>query len=79
MGSPVSATTDPRSALGVPSAMRWWRGTVWFVKGVLGESAYEGYLAHHTRSGSPDEPMTEKQYWRARTDHQERSPQSRCC
>ncbi len=51
----------------------------WYVRGVLGEDAYDRYLAHHQRSGHAGPPMTEREYWRARTDHQERNPQGRCC
>ncbi|HEX5812469.1 MAG TPA: YbdD/YjiX family protein, partial [Pseudonocardia sp.] len=33
----------------------------------------------HHRSGHAGPPMTEREFWRARTDHQERNPQGRCC
>ena len=56
-----------------------WGTVVWFVKGVLGENAYQQYLDHHQRSGCATPAMTEKQFWRARTDWQERNPQGRCC
>ena len=52
---------------------------LWWVRGVLGEHAYDQYLAHHRRSGHAGPPMTEREFWRARTDHQERNPQGRCC
>jgi uncharacterized short protein YbdD (DUF466 family) len=55
------------------------RQLVWWVRGVLGEHAYDQYLAHHHRCGHTDPPMTEREYWRARTDHQERHPEGRCC
>jgi uncharacterized short protein YbdD (DUF466 family) len=55
------------------------RALWWFFRGVLGEHAYEQYLAHHQRCGAPGPPMTEREFWRARTDHQEAHPQGRCC
>ena len=53
--------------------MRWW------FRGVLGADAYDRYLAHHARAGHGDPPMSERAFWRARSDHQERHPQGRCC
>lgn len=55
------------------------RGVRWWVRGVLGADLYDRYLDHHRRSGHPGPPMSERDYWRARTDHQERNPQGRCC
>jgi uncharacterized short protein YbdD (DUF466 family) len=54
-------------------AVRWW------FRGVLGADAYDRYLAHHARAGHDDPPMSERAFWRARTDHQERHPQVRFC
>ena len=51
----------------------------WYVRGVLGADAYDRYLDHHRRAGTPGPPMSEREYWRARTDHQEHNPQGRCC
>ena len=55
------------------------RGLLWWVRGVLGEHAYDQYLTHHRRCGHAGQPMTEREFWRARTDHQERNPEGRCC
>ena len=55
------------------------RSLWWWVRGVLGADLYDRYLDHHARSGHPGPPMTAREYWRARTDHQERNPQGRCC
>ncbi|WP_083275310.1 YbdD/YjiX family protein [Pseudonocardia sp. HH130630-07] len=57
---------------GLRGLHRWWRG-------VIGADLYERYLDHHRRTGHDHPPMTEREYWRARTDHQERNPQGRCC
>jgi uncharacterized short protein YbdD (DUF466 family) len=59
--------------------MRVLRAVVWWVKGVVGEDAFDRYLEHHRRSGHTHEPMTAREYWRARTDHQESNPHSSCC
>ncbi|GAA4884480.1 hypothetical protein GCM10023203_40620 [Actinomycetospora straminea] len=56
-----------------------WRTVRWWFRGVLGADAYERYLAHHDRSGHDHPPMGEREFWRARIDHQERNPQGRCC
>ena len=59
------------------------RGVAWFVRGVLGEDAYDKYAAHHaaTHGGcEAGEPvMTEREFWRDQTDRQQRNPQGRCC
>jgi uncharacterized short protein YbdD (DUF466 family) len=55
------------------------RAVWWWLRGVLGDDLYDRYLAFHRRSGDPRPPMTEREFWRARTDHQERHPQGRCC
>ena len=67
------------------------RGVVWYLKGLLGEDAYEKYVAHHTAGadgvacerdaagGTPHPLMTEREFWRDQTDRQERNPQGRCC
>jgi len=61
-------------------------GVAWFVKGVMGEDAYDKYAAHHAAahaSGDPRSsaaaPMTEREFWRDRTDRQDTNPEGRCC
>ncbi|MEY8039278.1 YbdD/YjiX family protein [Saccharopolyspora cebuensis] len=49
------------------------------MRGVVGEDAYERYLAHH-RAHHPDEaPLPEREFWRRHVDRQEANPGSRCC
>ncbi|WP_370304391.1 YbdD/YjiX family protein [Cryobacterium sp. TMS1-13-1] len=64
------------------------RGVVWFFKGILGEDAYEKYVAHHASvcetdaagaGRAPHPLMTEREFWRDQTDRQDRNPQGRCC
>ena len=70
---------QPTSGADGTALMARLRALLWWVRGVLGEHAYDQYLAHHRRSGHAGPPMTEREFWRARTDHQERNPQGRCC
>ncbi len=71
---------DPASAArlraSLASARRLFRG-------ILGADAYEKYLAHHERLAASGEcsapPMTEREFWRDKTDRQEANPQGRCC
>ena len=55
--------------------------SIW--RGVVGEDAYDQYRAHVERrraAGDPDHPlMTEREFWRDRTDRQDAHPQGRCC
>lgn len=62
-----------------PAGRSWWDRVRWYVAGVLGENAYQAYLAHHERTGCGTPPLSERDYWRSRTDWQERNPQGRCC
>lgn len=50
-----------------------------YIGGVLGADAYKKYLAHHEASGHTVPPLTEREFWRDRTDRQDASPQGRCC
>ncbi|CAA9254149.1 MAG: hypothetical protein AVDCRST_MAG54-2148 [uncultured Actinomycetospora sp.] len=56
-----------------------WRAVRWWFRGVLGADAYEQYLARHARTGHDHPPMDERAFWRARSDHQDRHPEGRCC
>ena len=46
------------------------------LRGVLGERAYEDYVAHHTAHHPGEPPMSEREFWRRRGD---REPPARCC
>jgi uncharacterized short protein YbdD (DUF466 family) len=57
-------------------------GLAWYVRAVSGEDAYERYLAHHQSAhgaGSAVPALTEREFWRDRTDRQDTNPQGRCC
>ena len=59
------------------------RDLAWFWRGVVGEDAYDKYCAHvraQRAAGDPTHPLlTEREFWRDRTDRQESAPQGRCC
>lgn len=55
------------------------RSIRWYMRGLMGDSAYETYLAHHRRVHPGEPPMTERQFWRDRMDEQDRNPGARCC
>jgi uncharacterized short protein YbdD (DUF466 family) len=63
----------------MPTLAGGWAALTWWVKGVLGEDAYQRYLDHHRRSGCDGRILTEREFWRAHYDRLERDPQSRCC
>ena len=50
-----------------------------YVKAVMGDNAYEVYLAHHAATHPDTAPMPERLFWRERDDEQDRNPQGRCC
>ncbi len=55
--------------------------TLW--RGVVGEDAYDRYREHVEAcraAGEPDHPLlSEREFWRDRTDRQDAHPQGRCC
>lgn len=50
-----------------------------FARGIMGSDAYDKYLHHHAITGCTHEPMTEKEFWRAKYTKQDNSPEGRCC
>ena len=56
------------------------RGIRWYVRGVMGEDAYEKYLLHAATAHDAQTPvMSEREFWRDHTDRQDANPQGRCC
>jgi uncharacterized short protein YbdD (DUF466 family) len=54
-------------------------GAVWYLREVMGENAYEHYLAHRRRD-HPDAPMlSRREFERRRMDRLEVRPGQRCC
>lgn len=56
-----------------------WDSLAWYVKGLLGEDAYEKYLVHQAAVHPTGEVMSEREFWRDKTDRQDANPQGRCC
>ncbi|MBG0741683.1 YbdD/YjiX family protein [Paeniglutamicibacter antarcticus] len=50
-----------------------------YTKGVLGEDAYDKYVAYHRTVHDDAAPMTVKEFWRDKTDREGSNPQGRCC
>ena len=46
------------------------------LRGIVGERAYEDYLAHHAAHRPGEPPLSEREFWRRRGD---REPPARCC
>lgn len=63
----------------IAGVVRSGRGIRWYMRNLMGDTAYETYLAHHFRNHPDGEPMTERQFWRDRMDEQDRNPGARCC
>jgi uncharacterized short protein YbdD (DUF466 family) len=55
------------------------RGFARYLQGVMGADAYAKYLEHHSAAGHGTQPMSEREFWRDRTDRQDSYPQGRCC
>lgn len=61
------------------TAVDRFRGLARYLGGVLGADAYARYLEHHAAMGHDAPPLTEREFWRDRTDRQDSNPQGRCC
>lgn len=61
---------------GVAAAIRRAKGVL---DGVLGDDAYRRYVARHHAEHPDHEPMTEREFWRARDDYAENNVEGRCC
>ncbi len=76
--TPTDAVATPLRAL-LRAAGRAARGIRWYITTLMGDTAYETYVAHHRRNHPDEEPMTERTFWRQRMDDQDRNPGARCC
>lgn len=50
-----------------------------FVRELAGERDYERYLAHRATHHPGAPVLGEREFWRERTDRQDRVPSARCC
>lgn len=49
----------------------------WYVSNLMGDNAYERYVARHAVEHPGHPPMPERQWWRERSNGMEK--QVRCC
>lgn len=54
-------------------------GIRWYLTTLMGDRAYDTYVAHHRAHHPDDPPLTERQFWRQKMDDQDRNPGARCC
>lgn len=75
-GAPVTAGMPQGLAL-----LRRAGGAVaWYVRDLMGDTAYQRYRDHHlAHHGAEHPPLTEREFWRQRMDEQDRNPGARCC
>lgn len=51
----------------------------WYTTTLLGDRDYARYVEHHARAHPGTEPVSEREYWRARHAEQDARPAARCC
>ena len=51
----------------------------WYVTSLMGDRAYEAYVAHHQTRHPERPPLDEREFWIERYRDQEITPGSRCC
>lgn len=73
-----AAATPPRVGLWA-FARRAGRSIRWYVTTLMGDRAYDTYVAHLRAQHPHAEPVTERQFWRQRMADQDRNPGARCC
>jgi uncharacterized short protein YbdD (DUF466 family) len=53
--------------------------TLWYLREVMGENAYERYLEHQRRDHPDDQVLSRREFERRRMDGLEIRPGQRCC
>nr|WP_290178949.1 YbdD/YjiX family protein [Corynebacterium aquatimens] len=51
----------------------------WYVKELMGDNDYAKYCDHFRAHHPGEEPLSEREFWKARWAHQDANPQGRCC
>jgi uncharacterized short protein YbdD (DUF466 family) len=54
-------------------------GALWYAREVLGENAYDHYLAHRGRDHPGEPVLSRREFERRRLDRLEIRPGQRCC
>lgn len=55
------------------------RGIRWYVTSLMGDRAYEIYVAHLAGDHPDATPLAEREFWVQRYREQEETPGARCC
>jgi len=53
--------------------------TLWYLREVMGENAYDHYLAHQRRDHPDDCVLSRRDFERRRMDQLDDHPRARCC
>jgi uncharacterized short protein YbdD (DUF466 family) len=64
---------------GLAALSNGFKGFARYMGRVMGADAYTKYLEHHREAGHKEPPLSEREFWRDRTDRQDANPQGRCC
>ena len=63
--------------------MRWAaraaRSVSWYVTSLMGDRAYETWVAHLAVEHPEQTPVSEREFWKQRYREQETTPGARCC
>jgi len=59
------------------TALEAWRGVVWYLRALTGETRWDDYLRHCAEHGH--EPVSRREVERQRADAVARTPTARCC
>ena len=54
-------------------------GALWYAREVMGENAYEHYLAHQRRHHPAEPVLSRREFERRRMDQLDDHPRARCC
>ena len=55
------------------------RALSWYITSLMGDRAYDVYVAHLALEHPGRVPVPERQYWRERYREQDEKPGARCC
>jgi uncharacterized short protein YbdD (DUF466 family) len=53
--------------------------TLWYLREVMGENAYDHYLAHQRRDHPAEPVLSRRDFERRRMDQLDDHPRARCC
>ncbi len=79
MDATAPGTDDDRGRTLRCRLARAGRGIRWYVTTLMGDRAYDVYVSHLRAHHPTATPLTERQFWRQRSDEQDRDPGARCC